>query len=57
MRHTAGYSLLGHRNSENSLEDIRIGPAEKKMVQHEQIFLNHVVRMEDNSLTLDLSTC
>jgi hypothetical protein len=47
MRHTAGYSLLDHRGNEDTSEDLKVDPAEKKLALYKQKLLNHVSRMED----------
>jgi hypothetical protein len=47
MGRTAGYSLLDHRNNEDILEELKVGPVGKKLAQCKQKWLNHVSRMED----------
>jgi hypothetical protein len=36
MRHTANYSLLDHRRTVCLLEEIKVGPVEKKLAQYKQ---------------------
>jgi hypothetical protein len=48
MRRTAGYSLLDHRIHEDTLEELKVDPVEKKSVQCKRKWLNHGSRMEDD---------
>jgi hypothetical protein len=61
MRHTGGYSsLLEHRTNKDILEEFKLYPDEKKLVQYKQKSLNHVSRWktldkQNNSLIIELS--
>jgi len=43
MRH----SLMCHRRSEESLEELQADPVEKKLPQYKRKWLNHLIKMED----------
>jgi hypothetical protein len=47
MRLSAGYSLLDQRRTEYILKELKVDPAEKKLAQYKQKWLNNVSRLED----------
>jgi len=47
MRRTACYSLLDRRRNEDVLEELKVDPVEKKLLQYKQSCLHHVSVMVD----------
>jgi hypothetical protein len=45
MRHTAGYMLLSHLRNQDNLEELKIDPAELKLIKYKKKNLNYVSRM------------
>jgi hypothetical protein len=41
------YSLLDHRRNEDVLEELKVEPVEKNLMQYKQKSLDHISRMED----------
>jgi len=47
MSCTSGYNLLDNGRNEDTLDELKTDPVERKLAQHEQKWLNQVGRMED----------
>ena len=50
-RRTAGYTLFDHKSNEEIFEELKVEPADEKLVKFKSNWLRHVIGMNSNRMT------
>ena len=57
FRRIAGYILFDHKRNEDIVEDLKVEPADEKLIRYKSHWQRHVTRMNNNSMPKIMLNC